>query len=89
MPPTVRAARAAAAEGRRPFVDSILNDFVAQSGIFVPEEVRTFILNEVLQPDAEWEEAMATQTLDVDRTRRILMDSLIETARRARRNNLI
>jgi hypothetical protein len=67
---------AAAAAGRPTFVDTVLNDFVENSGVSVDDEVREFILDDVLEPDPEWQDAVAKNRMDSDQVHRILTESL-------------
>jgi hypothetical protein len=76
---TTRAA-SAAAEGRPTFVDTVLNDFVENTGMSVDDQVRDFILNEVIVPDDVWQEAAAKGTMDADQLHQILTESLKATA---------
>jgi hypothetical protein len=63
-----RAVDAAAEAGRSAFVDLLLNDFVETTGVYVPEAVRTYILNVVLVTDEEWERGRLADELDAQRT---------------------
>ena len=70
----------AAAEGRPTFVDTVLNDFVENTGMSVDDQVRDFILDEVLESDAKWQEAVAEGRMDSDQVHRILAECLQATA---------
>lgn len=78
------ASRAAAAAefGRASFVDYVLNEFVARTRIAVSDEVRNFILDDVLQPDDAWVQGLKEHVLDPDLTRRILTEALDVAAKR-------
>ena len=78
-PPDIgqRTATAAAEEGRSRFVDLVLNEFVETTRISVPDEVRDYILAEVLVPDEEWERGRLAGDLDAERVARALRDTLL------------
>lgn len=67
---------AAAAAGRSIFVDRVLNDFAHNTGVSIPEEVRDYILDQVLEPDAEWERGRASGELNAERTYQVLSDAI-------------
>jgi hypothetical protein len=69
---------AAAAEGRSTFVDYTINDFNQSSPMSVSDEVRAYILEEVLRPDDEWEAGIRAERIDPEKTHRILTDSFHE-----------
>jgi hypothetical protein len=75
-------AAAAAGESRSSFVDYVLNDFVARTRIAVSDEVRNFILADVLQPDDAWVKGLQANALDPDLTWRILTEALDVAAKR-------
>jgi hypothetical protein len=73
---TYNAAASAAAHGRSVFVNEVLNSFVTDSKIPVPDEIKTFILKEVLWPDQQWEEGLAKNQFDPENTAQILHECL-------------
>lgn len=75
---------APATEGRPRFVDTALNKIVDAYEISLEDDVRRFILDEVLESDDVWDAAIAKHELDARRTERILDESLAEAARSAR-----
>lgn len=70
-----------AGEGRRAFVDAVLNDFVEDTGMSVPDTIRDFILNEVLVSDSEWDAAVRAGNLDPGSVHAILTQSLWRSTR--------
>lgn len=73
---TTTSVSAAAAAGRPTFVDTVLNNFVEATGISVEDEVRAFILEDVLHPEEQWQMSVAAGRLDADQVERILVECL-------------
>jgi hypothetical protein len=74
-------AAAAAADGRPAFVDYVLNDFVERTHITVRDEVRAFILGDVLHRDDVWLRGLRERSFDPDSTALILTEALDEAAK--------
>lgn len=70
----------AAGEGRSVFVDYAINDFVARTRMAVSDEVRSFILDEVLYPDDAWVRGLKERSFDPDTVAQILTEALNEAA---------
>jgi hypothetical protein len=79
---TPPAVASAAGEGRAAFVDAVLNDFVARTGMSVADNIREFILDDVLVPDDQWEAAVGSERLGLDDAYEILTQALSESANR-------
>jgi hypothetical protein len=73
---------AAAERGRSTFVDEVLNGLVVTGGIEVSDQVRDYILTEVLRPDDEWFNGLRDGRLDVDFTADVLRQALGESMSR-------
>jgi hypothetical protein len=76
-------AAAAAGEGRTSFVNYVLNDFVERTGMAVSEDVRSFILGEVLRSDRAWMAGLRRRQFNANHTAQILTEALNEAARAA------
>ncbi len=70
---------AAAEQGRSTFVDEVLNRLVESDGLEVSDEVRDFILTNILRPDEEWFEGIREGRLNAQFTENVLRDALRES----------
>jgi hypothetical protein len=73
----ITAIASAAAEGRSPFLDRVLNDVVEQTGVEITDDVRDHILTDVLKSEDAWQLAIQQDKFDPDLAGGILSEGLI------------
>ncbi|MGW4212044.1 hypothetical protein ACWEIJ_28895 [Lentzea sp. NPDC004789] len=79
MPTTTGPATASgAAYGRPVFLNNVVNTFVQNFDVEVPDQIMQFILREVLEPDEKWDESLRLEQFDPEKTAHILHEALAE-----------
>lgn len=82
-PPSAFNPLASAREGREAFLDAILSEFEMHE-MGVESGLRSYLLDDAIVDEAEWQEAVAQSRLDPEATQEVLFEFLNEAGTLAR-----